>query len=51
MTDISSITQSAYAALFNPYAAYNLQQYSDLGLSESQRTQIRSIVLALKATV
>jgi Spy/CpxP family protein refolding chaperone len=44
MTEISSITQSAYAALFNPYAAYNLQQYSDLGLSESQRTQIRSIV-------
>lgn len=44
MTDISSITQSAYASLFNPYATYNLQQYSDLGLSESQRTQIRSIV-------
>jgi Spy/CpxP family protein refolding chaperone len=44
MTDISSISQSAYAAPLNPYAAYNLQQYSDLGLSESQRTQIRSIV-------
>lgn len=44
MTDISSISQSEYAALFNPYSAYNLQQYSNLGLSESQRTQIRSIV-------
>ena len=44
MSDISSITQSAYAQLFNPYSGYNLQQYSDLGLSETQRTQIRSII-------
>ena len=44
MSDISSITQSTYAQLLTPYAAYNLQQYSDLGLSETQRTQIRSII-------
>ena len=44
MTDIQSVVQNAYAQLFASSSGYNLRQLSGLDLSESQRTQVRSIL-------